>query len=127
MMNHIGTHDTVRAITRLAGESSDYRDREWQSSHKLSFFEYSQGIERLKLAAALQYTLPGVPSVYYGDEAGLQGYRGAMKTVSLLIFTRLSVKSERKTKFSKRDGLYLFRHTLAVWHISVRIKTAVLW
>lgn len=75
MMNHIGTHDTVRAITRLAGESSDYRDREWQSSHKLSFFEYRQGIERLKLAAALQYTLPGVPSVYYGDEAGLQGYR----------------------------------------------------
>ncbi len=75
MMNHIGTHDTVRAITRLAGESSDYRDREWQSSHRLSFIEYSQGLERLKLAAALQYTLPGVPSVYYGDEAGLQGYR----------------------------------------------------
>lgn len=75
MMNHIGTHDTVRAITRLAGENSEYRDREWQSSHKLSRFEYSQGIERLKLAAALQYTLPGVPSVYYGDEAGLQGYR----------------------------------------------------
>ena len=75
MMNHIGTHDTVRAITRLAGENSDYRDREWQSTHKLSFVEYSQGIERLKLAAALQYTLPGVPSVYYGDEAGLQGYR----------------------------------------------------
>lgn len=75
MMNHIGTHDTVRAVTRLAGESSDYRSREWQSSHKLSFIEYTQGIERLKLAAALQYTLPGVPSVYYGDEAGLQGYR----------------------------------------------------
>lgn len=75
MMNHIGTHDTVRAITRLAGESSDYRDREWQSSHKLNLFEYNQGIELLKLAAALQYTLPGVPSVYYGDEAGLQGYR----------------------------------------------------
>lgn len=75
MMNHIGTHDTVRAITHLAGENSDYRDREWQSSHRLSLFEYTQGIERLKLAAALQYTLPGVPSIYYGDEAGLQGYR----------------------------------------------------
>lgn len=75
MMNHIGTHDTVRAITRLAGENSDYRSREWQSSHKLSFMEYRQGIKMLKLAAAVQYTLPGVPSVYYGDEAGLQGYR----------------------------------------------------
>lgn len=75
MMNHIGTHDTVRAITRLAGENSDYRSREWQSSHKLSFMEYRQGVRMLKLAAAVQYTLPGVPSVYYGDEAGLQGYR----------------------------------------------------
>ncbi len=28
----------------------------------------------LKLAAVLQFTLPGVPSVYYGDEAGMQGY-----------------------------------------------------
>lgn len=75
MMNHIGTHDTVRAITRLAGESAEYRDREWQSSHKLSVFEYAQGVDRLKLAVGIQYTLPGVPSVYYGDEAGMQGYR----------------------------------------------------
>ena len=29
----------------------------------------------LKCAAVLQYTLPGVPSVYYGDEAGMQGYK----------------------------------------------------
>ncbi len=75
MMNHIGTHDTPRAITRLAGESSEYKDREWQSSHKLDFFQYKIGIERLKMAVVLQYTLPGVPSIYYGDEAGLQGYR----------------------------------------------------
>ena len=28
----------------------------------------------MKLAAVLQYTLPGVPSLYYGDEAGLEGW-----------------------------------------------------
>ena len=27
----------------------------------------------MKLAAAIQYTLPGIPSLYYGDEAGIQG------------------------------------------------------
>ena len=27
----------------------------------------------MKAASTLQYTLPGVPSVYYGDEAGLEG------------------------------------------------------
>ena len=29
----------------------------------------------LKLASLMQYTLPGIPCVYYGDEAGMEGYR----------------------------------------------------
>ncbi|MBR2418639.1 MAG: hypothetical protein IKB12_08410, partial [Clostridia bacterium] len=29
----------------------------------------------LKLASMIQYTLPGVPSLYYGDEAGMEGYK----------------------------------------------------
>ena len=33
-----------------------------------------KGITLLKLAAVLQYTLPGVPSLYYGDEAGIEGF-----------------------------------------------------
>lgn len=75
MMNHIGTHDTERAVTKIAGDSCEYRDRRWQSAHSLNEAEYKKGISLLKCAAALQYTLPGVPSVYYGDEAGLQGYK----------------------------------------------------
>ena len=74
MMNHIGTHDTERAITKIAGESCEYRDRQWQSCHSLGD-KYEKGIGLLKCAVALQYTLPGVPSVYYGDEAGLEGYK----------------------------------------------------
>ena len=74
MMNHIGTHDTERAITRIAGESCEYRDREWQSCHNLGD-KYEKGLKLLKCAAAIQYTLPGVPSVYYGDEAGMEGYK----------------------------------------------------
>lgn len=75
MMNHIGTHDTERAVTKIAGDSCEYRDREWQSSHSLSGDAYEKGIKLLKSAVALQFTLPGVPSVYYGDEAGMQGYK----------------------------------------------------
>ncbi len=74
MMNHIGTHDTERAITKIAGESCEYRDRYWQSCHSLGD-KYEKGVKFLKCAVALQYTLPGVPSVYYGDEAGLEGYK----------------------------------------------------
>ena len=74
MMNHIGTHDTERAITKIAGESCEYRDREWQSRHNLGD-NYNKAVTLLKCAAVLQYTLPGVPSLYYGDEAGMQGYK----------------------------------------------------
>ena len=75
MMNHIGTHDTERAITKMAGESCEYRDRNWQASHFLDNEKYAKGVRLLKCAVALQYMLPGVPSVYYGDEAGMQGYK----------------------------------------------------
>lgn len=75
LMNHIATHDTMRAITALAGESCAYRDRYWQSEHSLSDEEYRNGIRLLKMASAIQFTLPGVPSIYYGDEAGMQGYK----------------------------------------------------
>ena len=75
LMNHIGTHDTMRAITALAGESCEYRDRQWQSAKKLTAEEYERGVKLLKIAAAIQYMLPGVPCLYYGDEAGMQGYK----------------------------------------------------
>ncbi len=81
LMNHIGTHDTMRAITALAGESCEGRDRLWQSGRLLSPQQYERGVKLLKLAAVIQYTLPGVPSLYYGDEAGMQGYKDPFNRV----------------------------------------------
>ena len=75
LMNHIGTHDTERALTMLGGEPLNGRDREWQAHRILSPGERARGIALLRLAAILQYTLPGVPCLYYGDEAGMEGYR----------------------------------------------------
>lgn len=75
LMNHISTHDTMRAITALAGESCEYRDRYWQSTHSLDGNGYRNGEKLMKMASAIQFTLPGVPSIYYGDEAGMQGYK----------------------------------------------------
>ena len=75
-MNHIGTHDTERAITRLAGENPDGHDRAWQFEHNtLSEFDYLKGISMMKIASLIQFTLPGVPSIYYGDEIGMQGMK----------------------------------------------------
>ena len=76
LMNHIGTHDTERAITRLAGENPDAHDRTWQFEHNtLSEFDYLKGISMMKIASLIQFTLPGVPSIYYGDEIGMQGMK----------------------------------------------------
>lgn len=76
LMNHIGTHDTERAINRLAGENCDGYGRHWQSEHNiLSPQDYLRGVSMLKIASLIQYTLPGVPSLYYGDEIGMQGLK----------------------------------------------------
>ena len=75
LMNHIGTHDTERAITYLAGEPDKGYGREWQAGKRLSEGQRAHGLTLLRLASLLQYTLPGIPCLYYGDEAGMEGYR----------------------------------------------------
>lgn len=74
LMNHIGTHDTTRILTRLSTNVDFGNNREAQSGFRLSNEQREYGIKLLKLASVLQYTLPGVPSLYYGDEAGLEGF-----------------------------------------------------
>lgn len=76
LMNTLSTHDTPRAISLLAGVDPEGRDRVWQANHHfLSLEDYGVGKRRLMAASAMQYTLPGVPCLYYGDEAGLSGLK----------------------------------------------------
>ncbi|MBQ9770151.1 MAG: glycoside hydrolase family 13 protein, partial [Clostridia bacterium] len=73
LMNHLGTHDTPRLMTRL-GTDEYPSSRVKQSASFLSEEQYTEAVKKQKLAAVIQYTLPGVPSLYYGDEAGLEGF-----------------------------------------------------
>ena len=41
--------------------------------HKMTDLQKMRATAKLKVASTLQYTVFGVPSVYYGDEAGLEG------------------------------------------------------
>ncbi len=75
LMNHVGTHDTERVLTLLAGERQNGRGREWQANTKLTPIQRDYGLRRIRLASGILYTLPGVPCVYYGDEAGVEGYK----------------------------------------------------
>lgn len=74
LMNLLGTHDTSRIITELVGDKVEGRDRKWKASHFLSDQQRTRGLKLIKLAAVLQFFLPGVPCIYYGDEAGFEGY-----------------------------------------------------
>jgi len=55
-LNLIGSHDRERIITAMAAEE-----------------DYDSAVRKVRLLSTLQFALPGVPCVYYGDEAGLTG------------------------------------------------------
>ena len=75
LMNILGTHDTERILTVLGGVSAEGRSNAELSTMKMDEGRRAEAIALLKLASVLQYTLYGFPSVFYGDEAGLEGYR----------------------------------------------------
>ena len=73
LMNLVDSHDTARAITVLSGIKAPQTKKD-RANFVLSQEQYDLAKRRLKVASALQYTLPGVPCVFYGDEAGKQGF-----------------------------------------------------
>ncbi len=72
-MNMLGTHDTSRILTALVDDFDG--ERAEKAVRRLSRNQLEVARERLLMASFLQYTLPGSPSLYYGDEAGMEGYR----------------------------------------------------
>ncbi len=73
LMNIIGTHDTERILTLLAGANGDGMTNAEADAFSLRREERRQGIEKLMAASLIQYTVYGFPSLYYGDEAGMEG------------------------------------------------------
>ncbi|MBD9198865.1 MAG: glycoside hydrolase family 13 protein [Clostridiales bacterium] len=73
LMNFLGTHDTPRILTVL-GASHVPDSKEDRASYCLSPEERQMGLARLRLAALILFTFPGAPTVYYGDEAGMEGW-----------------------------------------------------
>lgn len=73
-MNLLGTHDTERILTLLGGERSDGRSNEYLSKKKMNDLERGIAKRRLRMAYTILATIPGIPSIFYGDEAGLEGY-----------------------------------------------------
>jgi glycosidase len=60
MMNLVSSHDVPRALFELGYT-------------KYGATNYAEMRKRLLLCFALQFTYPGAPTIYYGDEAGMTG------------------------------------------------------
>ena len=82
MLNLTGSHDVERILSVLEGSavssSEDNLNKESSAEKILSekamvVSDFNTGEQRLLLLWAWQMTLPGMPCIYYGDEAGLKG------------------------------------------------------
>lgn len=74
-LNMLGSHDRVRLLTILGNTPMpDTLGEEQKAAFKLDKDHHSLAVSRLWAAALMQMTMPGVPCVYYGDEAGCEGY-----------------------------------------------------
>lgn len=74
-LNLLGSHDRVRLMNILG--NSPHRStlgEEQKAAFRLDKDHRSLAVSRLWVAALMQMTLPGVPCIYYGDEAGMEGY-----------------------------------------------------
>ncbi len=75
LMNFLGSHDTQRILTVLGGIPQGDLSNAELSTLRMTAAQRKNAIKLLKLAYALTVACPGVPCVFYGDEAGLEGYR----------------------------------------------------
>ena len=73
LMNLLGSHDKARVINRLSGAEPENRPREQRAFTPLSDAEYERGKRRFIKAWRFLCAMPGMPCLYYGDEAGAQG------------------------------------------------------
>lgn len=74
LMNMLSTHDTFRLLSAVSGVNVNGMSKFEQSKISISKDELSIAVKRSKIASLLQFTLYGVPSIYYGDEIGMQGF-----------------------------------------------------
>lgn len=71
MMNLLGSHDTSRALFMLDQNADTVPSATIPNPYLSNTYDWSDAITRLKGVALLQMTLPGAPTIYYGDEIGL--------------------------------------------------------
>ena len=73
LMNLMGSHDRPRILNVLAGNDGSDIPRTRRAEHKLSTEERLLGSLREHMMLRMMMSMPGMPCIYYADEAGLEG------------------------------------------------------
>lgn len=111
-MNSLSTHDTPRVLT-LLGDDFD-GSMEEKAERRLSGTARALAVEKEKTAAVLQFALPGMACIYYGDEAGLEGFDDPLnrrcfpwgkELTDLQNFYRALAKLKRETPALRRGDI----------------------
>ena len=76
-MNFLGTHDTARILTVLGADQVPPTKAQ-RAAFRLNPQQREKGKALVMLAALILFTFPGSPTVYYGDEAGMEGWEDPM-------------------------------------------------
>ncbi len=71
-LNFLSSHDTERILTVMGGKSASTKYEE--SRERLAFEEMNNAVSKLICLISMQMLLPGVPTIFYGDEVGIEGY-----------------------------------------------------
>ncbi|HET9435555.1 MAG TPA: alpha-amylase family glycosyl hydrolase, partial [Candidatus Limnocylindrales bacterium] len=67
LMNLLDSHDTERLLWTLTPGAETPADKELDAAN------VADGKARVRLASLIQFTVPGAPTVYYGDEVAMTG------------------------------------------------------
>ena len=112
-MNFLGTHDTPRILT-LLGADHVPAAKEERAAYALSPAQLARGRAKLRLAGMLLYAFPGSPTLFYGDEAGMQGFEDPLnrgtypwgqEDTGLLDFFRTLGRLRRERQSLQTGGL----------------------
>ena len=116
-LNILGTHDTPRLLTML-GAARTPESKDERAAYRLSPEELDMGLARLRLGALLLYSFPGSPTVFYGDEAGVQGFEdplnrgtypwGREDPALLAYFRQLGALRKQRVSLQRGDIDYLY-------------------
>ena len=116
-LNILGTHDTPRILTLLGAE--DVPDtKDGRAAYRLSPAQRQKGQARLRVGEMLLYCFPGSPTVYYGDEAGMEGFEDPLnrgtypwgrEDQELLAFFR-QLGQLRRERLSLQEGDLTYLH-----------------